>query len=314
VKILVTGGGGTLGKPLTIELRDRGYDVLTLDLMHGMADQRCDIRSFRQLEEVVADFMPDYVYHLAAEFGRHNGDEFYEQCWSTNMVGTGNVIRLCNEYAARLIFASSSEIYGELSLAKGAKISEDITDETPVFPTNDYAISKWANELQIINAQATSDVEATRLRFFNAYGQGEHFHPYRSVVCLFCHAAMAGEEFTVFKGYNRTFMHIDDFIPTLANASDAHRWSTLDGSAINIGGTDYRGVEELAEIVLETTGASKDLVQYMPEDQHNVQDKRPSIDQARHALGHDPQIKLEDGVPAYVEWLKSTSSPVYSLR
>ena len=118
LRILVTGARGTLGRPLVSELRARGHEVHQIDMLHSPAENylRCDVRDFRQLEQAF-EVKPDVVYHLAAEFGRHNGDEFYEQCWTTNCVGTRNVIELCVRNETRLVFSSSSEIYGELPAA-----------------------------------------------------------------------------------------------------------------------------------------------------------------------------------------------------
>ena len=113
-KILVTGSRGTLGRPLTVELQRRGHEVWGLDLFHAGAERffRADVGEFRQLEKVFAEEF-DFVYHLAAEFGRLNGEEYYEQLWRTNVVGTRNILEWQRRAKFRLIFASSSEIYGE---------------------------------------------------------------------------------------------------------------------------------------------------------------------------------------------------------
>ena len=80
MKILVTGGLGVVGRPLVNALRKKGHDVWSVDLHHNWDAQyiRCDVGKFRQLNEVfrIANF--DFVYHLAAEFGRQNGEDFYE--------------------------------------------------------------------------------------------------------------------------------------------------------------------------------------------------------------------------------------------
>ena len=195
------------------------------------------------------------------------------------MLGTRNVIDLCMERSTKLVFASSSEIYGELD---HDPLVED-HDQLPLRPANDYAISKWANELQIVNSEKDG-LECVRCRFFNAYGPGETYHPYRSVVALFCSHALIGLPWTVYDGYSRVFMYVDDFIPTLARVAD--RFTA--GEVYNIGGTDFRSVRELSDLVLEHTGADPGLVTYMPEDLHNVKSKRPDISKAAADLDHDP--------------------------
>src|ERR1041385_3355262 len=113
-KILVTGNKGTLGRPLVKELRKRGHEVWGCDLQH-QADQqyyRADTSNYRQLERVFEQEY-DYVYHLAAEFGRINGEEYYDTLWETNVIGTRNILELQRKLRFRLVFASSSEIYGD---------------------------------------------------------------------------------------------------------------------------------------------------------------------------------------------------------
>ena len=300
-RVLITGSLGTIGVPLTFELSDRGHAVFGTDLRHTDQEvetfMRSDVGDYRELQRVFHEYQPDVVYHLAAEFGRHNGNRHFSSVWKTNLIGTHNVLELCDIYGSKLIFASTSEIYGE---CEEPWLTEDLSEKIPLRQPNEYALSKWANEQQILNYTARHDVEAVRLRFFNLYGPGENYHPYRSVVSLFCHRALNGIPWDVYEGYSRTFMYVDDFIPTLANAIDAEA-----GSVYNIGGNDYRSIRELSDLVLNETGANSDLVTYLPEDVHNVKSKRPDNSRAIADLGHDPKVTLEQGVPLTLEWMES---------
>src|SRR5690349_16889744 len=109
MKVLITGGSGTVGSVLARELMAGGHDVIVADLAHSENEVgfslrtdvakpgyvRCDVGQFRQLERVFERFGAfDLVYHMAAEFGRWNGEDFYEQLWHTNAVGTKNILRL----------------------------------------------------------------------------------------------------------------------------------------------------------------------------------------------------------------------------
>ena len=298
MRVLVTGSLGVLGQPLVTELRNRGHEVWGCDLRHSGDPQyvRADVAEPRQLLDAFAKSNPEAVYHLAAEFGRLNGEIYGPQLWRTAMVGTRNVLELCSAFDSRLLYASSSEVYGDF---EAEWLTEDLTKDHVIFHPNEYALSKWANERQILAYQARDPLEVIRLRFFNAYGPGEAFHPYRSVVALFCHKALAGEPLPVFQRYFRTFMHIDDFIPTLANACTA----PLLERVYNIGGEDYRSVEELAEIVLDHAGGGD--IELIPEDTHNVRAKRPDISRARADLSHAPTIRLEEGVPDTLDWMRA---------
>ena len=127
-RIVVTGGNGTVGAGLVAELRQRGHFVVSCDRAHREDEvgfslrtdvnkptyARCDVGEFRQIERVIEKLGPfDCVYHAAAEFGRWNGEDFYESLWRTNAVGTKNVIRLQEQIGFRLIHFSSSEVYGD---------------------------------------------------------------------------------------------------------------------------------------------------------------------------------------------------------
>ena len=108
-KILVTGGAGFIGTNLVNELESRGHEVFAIDLLNNERDDyaRCDVRSIRQLKRVFEMRSFDYVYHLAAEYGRWNGEDYYENLWETNVVGAKNVLRLQEKLKFRMIFFSS---------------------------------------------------------------------------------------------------------------------------------------------------------------------------------------------------------------
>lgn len=296
MRILITGCKGTLGTPLAAELRKRGHDVYGVDLKHTNDTDymRCDISEYRQLKRALDSVHPDMVYHLAAEFGRINGEQYYEEVWKSNVIGTRHLLELQSNMKFKLIFASSSEIYGD----SDALILTEDTEPAP--QKNDYAISKWVNELQIRNFRERYKNEIMTLRFFNAYGPGEFYTNYRSVVCLFCYRALHNLRYTVFDGYHRVFMYIDDFIPSLANCADRF----VDGETVNIGGTEYRSVKELSDIILNYLGKDDSIVDYQSSDTHNVTNKRPDISKAISLLDHDPKTKLEEGVKITLEWMK----------
>ena len=100
-------------------------------------------------------------------------------------------------------------------------------------------------------------------------------------------------------------MYIDDFIPTLANVCEKF----VPGEVYNIGGVEYRSVKELSNLIIQYTNADPELVEYLPEDKHNVLNKKPDIEKAEKLFGHDPKITLEEGVPKTIEWMKQ----VYKL-
>lgn len=298
LKILVTGGLGAIGTPLVKKLRDMGCEVWVGDLPHneGPYYKRLDVGNFREAERFFEEVGFDFVYHLAAEFGRVNGEEYYERVWCSNVIGTKNMIRLQERYKFKMVFTSSSEIYGEW---------EDVMDEEvpmkyPLRQLNDYAISKWVNEIQIMNSASRFGTETVRIRLFNNYGPGEYYSPFRSVVCQFIYCALHDLSYTVYLNHHRTSSYVDDTIQTLVNIIDNFKA----GEVYNIAGTEYHDIKALSDMILEYLGKNDKLVKYIPLELHNTKDKKASIKKAIKDLGHKPTIPLSVGIPKTIEWQK----------
>ena len=118
--------------------------------MHSDLDNyvRCDVSKYRQVERIFEEHEFDFVYHAAAEYGRWNGEDYYENLWLTNAVGTKNILRAQEDRKFRMIFFGSAEVYGDYD----GVMSENVMEKVPIKQMNDYAISKWVNELQIVNS------------------------------------------------------------------------------------------------------------------------------------------------------------------
>jgi dTDP-glucose 4,6-dehydratase len=301
----VIGSQGTIGKPLVRELIERGHKVATSDARHRSDRNytRCDISKYRQVEDLLNTGDFEYVFNLAAEFGRKNGEDFYEQLWETNAIGLKNILRMQERARFRLVHFSSSEIYGELKTPSGY-LKEEFSENLPLKQNNDYAISKWANELQIRNSIATQKTETLIVRLFNAYGPGEYYTPYRSVVSQFIYKALHNLAYEVYLDYYRVFMYIDDVVPTLCNIVDRFKTSEV----YNIGGEEYVEVKKVSDMILEYLGKDDSLVRYLTSDVHNVVSKRPDITKAKKDLGHKPITPLSTGIPKTIEWFKKVYS------
>jgi dTDP-glucose 4,6-dehydratase len=101
-------------------------------------------------------------------------EDYYEQLWRSNVVGTKNLLRLQERLRFKVVFASTSEVYGDVS----EPMSEELMDAKEIRQLNDYAMSKWVNEQQIMNSASMFGTETVRVRLFNTYGPGEYFTPY----------------------------------------------------------------------------------------------------------------------------------------
>lgn len=295
-RILVTGSRGVVGRYLTQILRARGHEVHGLDLAHCAEKNytRCDVSEYRQIEVVISKGF-DFVYHAAAEFGRWNGEAFYEQLWATNAVGTKNIIRLQEKLRFKLIHFSSSEVYGDYRDV----MREDVMLRNPILQMNDYAMSKWVNEMQIRNSKTQFGTETTVVRLFNTYGPGEVYHPYRSVNARLCYSALNGLPVTIHCGHLRTSTYIEDACTTAANIVD-----NFTGDTYNIGGQRRHDIETLVRIIWDYSKADKSLITYAEPEILTTKIKRVDVKKAVDDLNHKDTVSLEEGIAKTIDWMR----------
>ena len=311
-KILITGAQGTIGSGIKTVLEQKGYDVIGLGRrhaenqygfsLHSDVDNpnyvRCDISLYRQISRVFDELGPfDFVYNCAAEFGRWNGEDYYENLWKTNAIGLKNLIRLQEQSGFKLVHFSSSEVYGDYPNL----MIETVMDDYEIKQLNDYAMSKWVNEMQIRNSILQYKTESVVVRIFNTYGPGEFYSPYRSVNCRFLYCALMGLNWTVFKGHSRTSTFLQDTVNTLCNIVENFK----SGETYNIGGSDLHTIEELSEIILEVTGADPSLVKYKNSEILTTKTKVVDINKSKKDLNHSNTVSLEDGIKITADWMKS---------
>jgi dTDP-glucose 4,6-dehydratase len=300
-KILVTGGTGFIGANLVPELRKRGHEVWVCDLTNTAATNyiRCDTREYRQIERIFNNDIFDFVYHLAAEYGRWNGEDYYENLWQTNVIGTKHMIRLQEQKRFKMIFFSSAEVYGDYT----GKMSEDVMDKIAIKQMNDYAITKWAGELMVLNSAAMFGTDTVRVRPVNAYGPHEHYHTYRGVIPAFIYKALHDEPYTVYMGHKRIFDYVEDTCRTFANIAD----NFIPGEVYNIGGKEEWecDIKYVSDLILEYLGKDDSKVTYKKGEPFTTHVKHIDYAKSRRDLKHDPKVPPKAGIPLTIEWMKS---------
>ena len=303
-KILVTGGAGFIGTNLCNELRSRGHKVIACDLYNTERDNyiRCDFKNYRQIEQVFNQYGPfDFVYHLAAEYGRWNGEAYYENLWMTNAIGTKNILRFQEEQKFKMIFFSSAEVYGDYD----GVMTEEVMVNNPISDTyqmNDYAITKWAGELMCLNSAKMFGSEIVRIRPVNCYGPHEEYTPYRGFIPKFIYHCLFQKPFVVHKGHKRIIDYVEDSCFTIANITE----NFIPGMAYNVGGrVEWEmGVEEYADLILKATKAPESLITYKSQEAHTTQVKTMDFSKIIRDLQHDPKIDPVEGVSRTVAWMK----------
>jgi len=297
-KVLVTGGLGFIGSNLVRELEKRGYETWVCDLMHSWQPRyvRCDVSKFAQVERLFAEQDFDYVYHAAAEYGRWNGEDYYENLWAANAVGTKNILRLQEKKKFRMIFFGSAEVYGDYD----GLMREDIMDTIPIKQMNDYAISKWVNEMQILNSAAMFKTESVRVRLFNVYGVGEHYTPYRGWIPKFIYKAMRNEPYTVYLGHKRTLEYVEDLCRTFVNIIDNFK----PGEIYNLGGDTQYDIKYVSDLILKNLNKNDSKVSYKEAEPFTTRIKTPDSSKAKKDLDFKLTISPEEGLQRTVEWFK----------
>ena len=306
--ILVTGGRGFIGTNLVNELRSRDHQVVICDIVHAEDESyfRADVGSYWQMERIFDRHSFDFVYHLAAEYGRWNGEDHYENVWQTNVIGTKNILRLQEKHKFQHIFFSSCEVYGDYD----GTISEDLMERVPIQQMNDYAISKWASELQVLNSAIMFGTESVRVRPLNCYGPHEYYSSYRGVIPIFVYRALMNLPYTVYLGHQRIFDYVSDTATTLGNIVD----NFIPGEAYNVGSREewFTDIKHVSDLILNFLDKDDHLVTYEESEPFTTRVKRVEMNKARRDLKHNPQVSLEEGLGRYIEWMKQVYAQTFS--
>lgn len=194
-----------------------------------------------------------------------------------------------------LIFGSA-KVYGDYD----GVMSEDVMDKVPIKQMNDYAISKWVNELQIMNSAAMFGTETVRVRLFNVYGPGEHYTPYRGWIPKFIYNALHDESYTVYLGHKRTLEYVEDICKTLANVIDNFK----PGEVYNLGGDEQYDIKHVSDLILKYLNKDDSKVVYKEAEPFTTRVKTPDSSKAKRGLGFKLTVPVEEGIKRTVEWFK----------
>ena len=296
-QILVLGARGTVGRSLVEELSRRNHNLIIAD--RGYCSEtnyyKCDIGEYRQIARIFLENEIQFVYNLAAEFGRWNGEAFYESLWTTNVIGFKHLLKLQERFGFRMVHFSSSEVYGD----HDGVMAEDVMDTHEIRQLNDYAMTKWVNEMQTLNSAEMFDTETVRVRLFNTYGPGEYYSPYRSALCIFCYHAINDLPYTVYLGHRRTSTYVSDCCATLANIVDHFK----PGEVYNIGGVDLHDMKSASDMILKKLGKADSLVTYKEGEPFTTKDKIVDVSKAVRDLNHRSTVDLEEGLSRTLDWM-----------
>lgn len=240
----------------------------------------------------------DVVYHLASPA---SPEKYMAQAMNTmevNTVGTKLLLEYSLEVGARLVFASTSEVYGDPLLSPQTEAYWG--NVNPIGPRSVYDESKRFGETLVAHFQRDHSANAGIVRIFNTYGP--NMDPYDGrVVANFLRQALAGEPLTVFGNgeQTRSFCYIDDLVRAIRKMGE----SNLTGP-INLGNPEERTLLDLAKLVLDVTKSNSKLeFLELPED--DPKQRRPDISKAKNLLGWHPVVDINTGLEKTAMWISA---------
>lgn len=304
-RILVTGGAGFLGSHLCERLVNEGHDVICLDnFFTGVKDNIRHLIGHKRFELVRHDVtFPVYVeidriYNLACPASPVHYQYNAVKTIKTSVMGAINILGLAKRVKARVLQASTSEVYGDPSVHPQ---KEDYWGNVnPVGIRSCYDEGKRVAETLFFDYHRMHNVDIRVMRIFNTYGPRMRPDDGR-VVSNFIMQALNGEDITLFGdgSQTRSFCYVDDLIEGMV------RLMNSDGltGPVNIGNPGEFTIRELAEKVIDITGSSSQLV-YRPLPSDDPRQRQPDIALARDQLQWEPKVKLEEGLSRTIEYFR----------
>jgi len=305
-KILITGGAGFLGSHLCDALIQKGHDLLCVDnYFTGNKDNVSHLLSHPKFELMRHDVTfplyieVDQIYNLACPASPVHYQFDPVQTTKTSVHGAINMLGLAKRVKARILQASTSEVYGDPEIHPQ---TEDYWGRVnPIGIRSCYDEGKRCAETLFFDYFRQHKLEIKVMRIFNTYGPRMHPNDGR-VVSNFIVQALKNEPITIYGdgSQTRSFCYVDDLIDGMIKLMESDKSIT---GPINIGNPNEFTMLELADLVLKLTN-SKSKITYkdLPED--DPKQRQPDITLAKTKLDWEPQVKLEDGLKETIEYFK----------
>jgi nucleoside-diphosphate-sugar epimerase len=284
VRVLAIGSEGNVGRPLVEYLKKAGDDVIEVDIKPGSRPGylMADINHPLDLLEAF-DTRPNLVYLMAAVVSRVTCEQASSVAVATNLGGLNNVIQMTKKAGAKLVYFSTSEVYGPTD-------GEMVETAIPR-PNNRYGLTKYLGEQLVEYEVRTNGLKAVILRPFMFYSEDEDTGDHRSAMVRFAAHLSAGQPIEVHADTGRGWMHMDDAVDAIERAS------RLPVSAVvNIGHPNIVNTEILAHMVATRFKADRTLIHVVPQPDRMTAWKRPSLERQADLLHFEPKVGIEEGV------------------
>ena len=303
-KILITGGAGFIGSHLCKKLLSDGNEVFCLDNLYtGSLDNIKEFeysKNFHFIQHDVIekfDIEADEIYNLACPASPPHYQNDPVKTTKTSVLGILNLLELARKCNAKLLQASTSEVYGDPMVHP--QTEEYWGNVNPIGVRSCYDEGKRCAETVIMDYHRQYETNTKIVRIFNTYGPNMDINDGR-VVSNFIMQALRNEDITIYGdgSQTRSFCYITDLIDGIIKlmASDYHL-------PVNIGNPSERTVLDLAKLIIKLTDSNSKIV-YKPLPQDDPVKRKPDITKARSILNWEPKVDIESGLSNTIEYFK----------
>jgi dTDP-glucose 4,6-dehydratase len=311
VRVLVTGGAGFLGSHLCDRLLAEGHEVIAMDnlltgnlrnIAHLSGESRFRFVNHNVTQFIAVEGPLDAILHFASPASPIDYLLLPIQTLKVGSLGTHNALGLAMAKKARLLLASTSEVYGDPLLHPQPETYWG--NVNPIGPRGVYDEAKRFAEAITMAYRRAHGVDTRIVRIFNTYGERMRPRDGRVVPALIGQA-LAGEPMTVFGdgSQTRSFCYVSDLIEGI------YRLLLSDEpDPVNIGNPSELSVLEFARTIRRLTGTSSEIVfKPLPVDDPKI--RQPDITRARTILGWEPKVKLEEGLSRTIDYFRKLEAP-----
>lgn len=307
MRIVVTGGAGFIGSHLTEELLKQGHSVVVIDnFITGSRKNLEHLKDSEKLSIVEHDITRpiylaekiDRIYHLASPASPIDYQKLPIQTLKVGALGTHNILGMAKTQNARILLASTSEVYGDPEIHP--QTESYWGNVNPVGPRGCYDESKRFAEALVVAYRDYHKVDTRIIRIFNTYGPRMRLNDGR-VVPAFISQILAGEELSIYGdgSQTRSFCYVSDLVRGMMLVMEKG-----DQNPVNLGNPAEITIKQFAERIIELTGIKARMV-FGPLPQDDPKRRQPDISRAKAMLNWEPEVKLDDGLKKTIEWAKS---------
>jgi len=306
---LVTGAAGFLGSHLCDALLARGHEVIGLDnfftgskgnIQHLLADRRFEIIRHDIINPILLE--AERIYNFACPASPIHYQFNPVKTIKTSVMGTINMLGLAKRVKARVLLASTSEVYGDPE--EHPQKESYWGKVNPIGPRSCYDEGKRVAESLMVNYQKQNQVDIRIVRIFNTYGPRMALNDGR-VVSNFILQALRGEPITIFGrgGQTRSFCYVSDLVEGTVLMMEQEKTS----GPLNLGNPEETTILELAELILRLT-ASRSRIEFKELPVDDPVQRRPDVSLAREVLGWDAKVALADGLRETIAYFRKVLS------